>query len=93
MRGVLTIRRRGKTGPVCLYIPKGEHRDLTEAEKAVSLAQFSDWLAGRELHQANADEAAAIRKETGPLLLAQYMIDNGNRRTKGHAMRKRWELT
>jgi hypothetical protein len=57
-----TIRHRWKKGPACLYIPKGAHRDLTEAERAVSLAKFSDWLAGRELHQALADEAAELRR-------------------------------
>jgi hypothetical protein len=67
-----TIRRRSrKKGPFCLYIPKGEHRDLTEVEKAVSLAQFSEWLAGRMPSEAIRDDA---RRE--PLEIERHMAEN-----------------
>ena len=66
-----TIRRRRKKGPFCLYIPQGEHRDLTEAEKAVSLAQFSAWLAGRMPSEAIRDDA---RRE--PLEIERHMAEN-----------------
>jgi hypothetical protein len=56
-----TIRRR-KTGAVCLYIPKGTHRDLTEGERLMCIEEFNRWLDGRELHQALADEAAGQRR-------------------------------
>jgi hypothetical protein len=83
-----TIRPRIEKGPLCLYIPKGDSRDLTEAERVVCLDEFSRWLDGRELHQANADEARALRVAPVPLLLREYMIVNRKRHLKGRAHRR-----
>jgi hypothetical protein len=42
----MTIRRRGKKGPFCLYIPKGENRELDWAERCAVIAEFMRWLDG-----------------------------------------------
>jgi hypothetical protein len=74
-----TIRRRKKYDRSCLYIPKGEHRELTEGERAMCLEEFSRWLAGRELYQALADEAAELRRSTYELGEYDRMVEQADR--------------
>jgi hypothetical protein len=83
-----TIRPRIEKGPLCLYIPKGDSRDLTEAERVVCLEEFNRWLDGRELHQANADETAARRATAVPLLLQECKLVNRRRHRKGFTQRQ-----
>jgi hypothetical protein len=74
-----TIRRRKKSGPVCLYIPKGQHRDLTEGERAMCLEEFGRWLAGRELYQALADERAELQCSADELGEYDRMVEQADR--------------
>jgi hypothetical protein len=74
-----TIRRRKKSRPFCLYIPKGAHRDLTEAERVVCLEEFGRWLAGRELHQALADERAKLGRSADELGEYDRMVEQADR--------------
>ena len=78
----MTIRRRRKTGAVRLYIPKGTHRDLTEGERMLCLEEFNRWLAGRELYQANADEAAERRRSSEPLTEYAQVIERHDLRCR-----------
>jgi hypothetical protein len=75
------IRRRRKTGAVCLYIPKGTHRDLTEGERMMCIEEFNRWLDGRELHQALADEAAERRRSL-PVTEDQLMAEAERRQDR-----------
>ena len=83
----MSIRRRGKRGPLYLYIPKGDARELTELERRVAIDEFMAWLAGRMPSEAIRDEV-----QRPPLVIDAYMTQHAARYIRNARGRRRAPL-
>jgi hypothetical protein len=83
----MSVHRRGRKGPLYLYIPKGDARELTEPERRVAIDEFMTWLAGRMPSEAIRDEV-----QRPPLAIDVHMTQHAERYIRSARGRRRAPL-